>query len=113
MQAVQLNIPKGFKCVGVYHKVQCYGGPEEGGWFYDGFQHMRSAVIPLDADESLLLQRDEADQEDTPNAPCPEWMEDIPLCKGESFSSGKFVTMVEEEGPAQYDNSGDAAPHYE
>ena len=46
MPAVQLSIPKGFKCVGVYHKVQRYGGPEEGGWFYDGFQHMRSAVIP-------------------------------------------------------------------
>ena len=99
--------------VTAYLTDRAYGGPEEGGWFYDGFQHLRSAVIPQDADESLLLQQDEAEQKDTPDAPCPEWMEDIPLFKGESLSSGKFVTIVEEEGPAQHDNSGDAAPHYE
>ena len=113
MPAVQLSIPNGFKCVGVYHKVRCYGGPEEGGWFYDGLQHLRSAVIPQDADERLLLQQDEAEQKDTPDAPCPEWMEDTPLFKGESLSSGEFITIVEEEGPAQHDNSGDAAPRYE
>ena len=113
MATIQLSAPKGFKCVGIYHKVQCYGGPEEGGWFYDRYSHLRSAVIPLGADEKLLLQQDEVVQQDRPDPPCPEWMEDIPPFKGESFSSGEFLVLEEEEGPAQHDNSGDAAPHYE
>lgn len=108
---VELIIPKGYKLVGIYHNVSCYGGPEEGGWFYDQFTHIRSAVIPVDADESLLLKQDEQG-EDRPDPPCPEWMEDMPLHKGESLSSGAYM-VFNEEGPGQHDNTGDAAPHYE
>ena len=82
MVKVQLSIPKGFKCVGVYHHTRCYGGPEEGGWYYDQFTHIRSAVIPEDADECLLLEQDERDARDTPAPPCPEWMEDYPEIRG-------------------------------
>ena len=27
---------RGMVLVGVYHVDRCYGGPEEGGWFFDG-----------------------------------------------------------------------------
>lgn len=33
----ELIIPTGFKLVGLYNKVQCYGGHEEGGWWYDEY----------------------------------------------------------------------------
>jgi hypothetical protein len=36
---------RGFVLVGVYHVDRCYGGPEEGGWFFDAWQHVASRLV--------------------------------------------------------------------
>ena len=37
---------RGFLLVGVYHVDRCYGGPEEGGWYFDAWQHVASRLVP-------------------------------------------------------------------
>ncbi len=37
---------RGFLLVGVYHVDRCYGGPEEGGWWFDAWQHLASRLVP-------------------------------------------------------------------
>lgn len=36
---------RGFVLVGVYHVDRCYGGPEEGGWYFDAWQHVASRLV--------------------------------------------------------------------
>ena len=36
---------RGFVLVGVYHVDRSYGGPEEGGWFFDAWQHVASRLV--------------------------------------------------------------------
>lgn len=31
--------------VSVYRVYRCYGGPEEGGWYYDAYQHLDSKQV--------------------------------------------------------------------
>lgn len=31
--------------VSVYRVCRCYGGPEEGGWYYDAYEHLESKVV--------------------------------------------------------------------
>ena len=35
---------RGFVLVGVYHVDRCYGGPEEGGWWFDAWQHVHRGL---------------------------------------------------------------------
>ena len=37
---------RGFVLVGVYHVDRCYGGSEEGGWWFDAWQHVASRLVP-------------------------------------------------------------------
>jgi hypothetical protein len=37
---------RGSVLVGVYHVDRCYGGPEEGGWWFDAWQHVASRLVP-------------------------------------------------------------------
>ena len=37
---------RGFVLVGVYHVDRRYGGPEEGGWWFDAWRHVVSRLVP-------------------------------------------------------------------
>jgi hypothetical protein len=37
---------RGMILVGVYHVDRRYGGPEEGGWWFDAWQHLASRCVP-------------------------------------------------------------------
>ena len=34
------------KFIGAYAVERCYGGPEEGGWWYDQYEHLKSVPYP-------------------------------------------------------------------
>jgi len=50
---VTMILPNGFICVGLYESSRCYGGPEEGGWWYNQNDHVESFVIPEDTLEEF------------------------------------------------------------
>ena len=102
-----LIIPEGFKLVGLYSEVQCYGGPEEGGWWYDEYTHIKSEVMPESQDNDSMLEVEEPPS----SYICPEGMEDEPLHRGESLEGAKQVTM-QESFPGEHDNTGDKRPYY-
>ena len=99
-----LSIPQGFKLVGVYNKQQCYGGHEEGGWWYDEYTHVKSAVIPESQPDDSLLEVEEPDTKAT--YVCPEGLEDEPMHRGESLEEGELVTR-REEFPGDQDNTNE------
>jgi hypothetical protein len=37
---------RGYVLVGIYHVDRCYGGPEEGDWWFDAWQHVASRLVP-------------------------------------------------------------------
>lgn len=112
--ATLVKLPKGFKMVGIYDTSRCYGGPEEGGWWYDEYQHIRSEVVPEEQPDDSLLSPEETEPRplNDPDSFCPEGMEDMPLHPGESLEDpGKMVTL-REEYPGEHDNTGNKRPQY-
>lgn len=37
---------EGYKFVGAYRVTRCYGGPEEGSWWYNWMEHLASVRVP-------------------------------------------------------------------
>lgn len=90
----------GFSFVNVYEVDRCYGGPEEGGWWYDAGQVVLSRQVPDDQiDETVAALEDE-----------------YPRGRGRYnsgsmlYSGGDYKVLVENEPGADYPET---TPHYE
>lgn len=123
------NIPSAIpdECFAVttYRVEWCYGGPEEGGWWYDWYTPVRVMLCPdvADAEKQMEEQRaaDEAATEQAKqdeaayNAACLRQAERIgthPDSIGSLDGAERFVTVVEE--PTEYLGLVEAdRPHYE
>jgi hypothetical protein len=46
----------GAKFAGAYHAQRVYGGPEEGGWWYNIYDHQASLIIPDGQDPLAAAQ---------------------------------------------------------
>ena len=115
--------------VSVYRQSQHFGGPEEGGWWYDrvtlegsvAFPSREQAEAYLEQAKAFVEQanRDEApvrarayaslpDEDETPcPANCPEGY--IPT----GWSDGGDLIICVEEIRGERDNSREPTPHYE
>lgn len=113
--------------VSVYRHSRCYGGPEEGGWWYDRY-YLEGSVRFADetlAQNYLMKIRAEVEQqnideqpdrnramamlpdEDCDTAYHPEGF--IP----NGWSDGGDLQVVVEEQRGSWDNSHEPKPHYE
>lgn len=93
--------------VSLYHTTRHYGGPEEGGWYYDRSAHQRVIVSGLSADEALAEARRR-------NAQAAEER------KADGRSQGRFSVLggadevyLPEDVPGEHDDSDEPTPHYE
>lgn len=112
------------KYVNVYHVEQCYGGPEEGGWYYDSGEPLESHrvdnVTGLTATNRKLTERYMARCECGEPWPCDReegdsqlhQPADRELVRGRTSAAGGYdiVTVVEHAFAAAYPP---AKPHYE
>jgi len=116
--------------VSVYRRHQCYGGPEEGGWWYDRnefigaveFQDRESAEKWLAVAKHGIENRN---REEAPeryramaNLPDPdkEPLPDFPDCEGyipQGWDDGGELYITIEESRGEQDNSNEPRPHYE
>ena len=84
--------------VGLYHVERQYGGPEEGGWWYDCFYHVLS--IPAWGEDDARQQWSRLQQRTLkPERPLSSMLSD-----GEA-------RVIFEERPGQYETT--EVPHYE
>jgi hypothetical protein len=109
----QLHIPEGHTLVGIYSVQSCYGGPEEGGWWYDEYMPVSSHVIPTPKLKEFEKEVKELKEKgpEFPQGCFFSGQEDAPMIVGETFGGSKLVTM-EEEYPGEFDNTGSKRPHY-
>lgn len=86
--------------VNVYLDDRAYGGPEEGGWWYDCGEAVRSTRVETDADTDAAMEREQAwcDAENEGRPPISS-----------VTSRGRYHARVEEEPAADYPA---VAPHY-
>lgn len=111
--------------VSVYRKEQRFGGPEEGGWWYDTWMFDGSIRFPSEntAVQFLAVSRAIIEQRNSANAPLrhralaalPDvatafhdegW---IPL----GWGDGGILHVIVEARAGEHDNSNEARPHYE
>jgi len=86
-----------------YHITRHYGGPEEGGWYYDRRLHKDTIKAGLDPQDARDLARElNAAQKATETG------------QGRfSVLGGTDVRYMAEEFPMQADNASEPAPRYE
>jgi hypothetical protein len=111
--------------VSIYRHQRCYGGPEEGGWWYDGYEleggvpfASRTAAenyLAKKQEEIAQRNRDEAPIRDRALALLPD--EESAYC-GEGYipkvwSDGGKITILIETILGEQDNSRSPRPHYE
>lgn len=114
--------------VSVYRTQRCYGGHEEGGWWYDvrAWQGGRRFPSRADAEAYLAQKQAEIDAQNRAEAPSrARAMAALPDCDEEplpdagegyippSWSDGGTLDVVIEEQRAQSDNTHEPRPHYE
>ena len=86
-----------------YHVSQCYGGPEEGGWYY----HHEDPLSSLDTDgwlegDRLIRLTQLQDKDDALNKTLPDFYSVL--------SEGEYVTRLEDKPAERYPES---RPYYE
>ncbi len=112
---------KGVQYVSVYEVVRAYGGPEEGGWWYDNFSLVDTTpVSTLEAAQKLrdfLKQKLEGENQERGPLDSskgfgnlPEGTEDWEIPRGYSGEASELVVEIEDE-PGQ--NTTKERPHYE
>jgi hypothetical protein len=89
------------KFVNVYLIDRAYGGPEEGGWYYEcGQAHQSTQVLPQDEEAVRAGVQAWCDVQNK------ERRSDI----GSVLSEGKYVVCIEDEPAKDYPSE---RPHYE
>jgi len=86
-----------------YHITRHYGGPEEGGWYYDRRLFMETDYVQRTPEEARAHARElnEAEKASQPG-------------QGRfSVLGGTDVRYMAEEYPQQADNASEPAPRYE
>lgn len=122
----EFNVPQG-GWVSVYNRSQHYGGPEEGGWWYDVNTLVGSVWFPSveDADLWLAAAKEEVEREN--RATDPERWRAMASLPGEDcdtayhdegyiptgWTDGGKLWVVIEERRGERDNSNEPRPHYE
>lgn len=115
--------------VSVYRRHQCFGGPEEGGWWYDRIILEGSIRFPTTEQAEAFLEqaKAEVEQQNQDEAPARyRAMANLPdedeVCCPAGYSEGYIPTdwddggelfVVVEEHQGQSDNSSEPTPHYE
>ena len=132
LESLILNDPQTEKAnpafVSVYSHGQCYGGPEEGGWWYDVVKLVGSRRFPHreEAEAYLEQQKAEVERRNKEAAPArarayaslPDCDEEPLPDAGEGYipagwsDGGKLFVQIEEVR-GQADNSNEPRPHYE
>ena len=113
--------------VSVYRTRRCYGGPEEGGWWYDRTMLMGSVGFPsMEAAEQYfrvtsLLVSEMNEQEHPERIRAMASLPDEDTCwtsdSGEGFiptgwDDGGYLWVTTEDFAGSVDNSNDPVPHY-
>ena len=127
-----LNDPETTKAspafVSVYSHARAYGGPEEGGWWYDVVRLVASRRFPTmeQAEAYMAEQQAEVERRNAEDAPArarafaslPDCDEEALPDAGEGYipagwsDGGKLFCQIEEQ-QGQDDNSDQPRPHYE
>lgn len=115
--------------VSVYHRERCYGGPEEGGWWYDRCElqgskafasreeaeaWLESAKVEVERirrEEAPARARAMASLPDEDVVPCPANCDEGYIPTG--WSDGGETMVVVEDVKGERDNMGEPTPHYE
>ena len=117
----QEEMDKGRKFVSVYKADRAYGGPEEGGWWYDVYDLVDSVpVISMAAArqvKSFLEQKYKAENRDTGPLDSakgfenlPEGTEDSQIPRGFSGEASELQAVIEER-PGEKETQ--ERPHYQ
>ena len=112
---------KGKQYVSVYEVDREYGGPEEGGWWYDNYELVDThPVATLEAARKVKeFLKNKLEAENKERGPLdsakgfenlPEGTEDWQIPRGFSGSASKLVAIIEDE-PGHHTTRG--IPHYE
>ena len=112
---------KGNQYVSVYEVQRAYGGPEEGGWWYDAYQLVDThPVATLEAAQKVKeFLKNKLKTENEQRGPLdssrgfdslPEGTEDWQIPRGFSGSASELVVIIEDE-PGEHTTK--EIPHYE
>ena len=88
--------------VGKYRKIENYGGPEEGGWWYNNFDHIES-IGPLSKEKALeMLKLLNLENKNPPK----EFWENLPeddkdIARGFTISHGIAYLLENKKGDQQ------------
>jgi hypothetical protein len=111
--------------VSVYRTARAYGGPEEGGWWYDVNEHEGSASFASRAAAEAFLEQAEAKAEARNRKEAPERhraMAALPDHDAAGYDEGyiptgwhdggKYKVLIERTA-GEFDNTNQPRPHYE
>lgn len=113
-------------CVSIYSRTRNYGGPEEGGWWYDRnhLEYYKQCSCEEEAQavkevfEKKVEERNQQYQaerhkyyESMPDGPDPYYDTEGYIPTG--WNDGEEFLVVIEDQPGQWDNSNEPRPHYE
>lgn len=112
--------------VSIYRTERCYGGPEEGGWWYDAWSHEGGIPFPnREAAEAFLEQaKREVEEQNRAEAPrralatanIPEGPDPYPDTEGYiplGWSDGGTLKVQIEDRAGEFDDSNKPRPRYE
>ncbi len=115
--------------VSIYNHERCYGGPEEGGWWYDVYQLEGSKAFQSREEAEAWLEKAKVEVErinrenaparyramaslpDEDREPCPANCDEGYIPR--DWSDGGTLLVVVEDKKGQMDNTHEPAPHYE
>lgn len=115
------GLPNGPFYVSIYEVSREFGGPEEGGWWYEAYRYIETKSQFDDQEEAFAYARELNEQfaksnEDLSSSKgfenLPEGTEDSQIPIGFGGDATNLVAMVENE-PGEEDISKKGRPHYE
>ena len=114
--------------VSIYNRAQCYGGPEEGGWWYDVYSLQGGKPFATREEAEIWLEaaKQEIERMNEESAPA-RWraMASLPDCDNEplpdsgegyiprGWDDGGELEILIEDTLGQLDNTREPRPHYE
>lgn len=91
--------------VAVYELGREYGGPEEGGWYYDTREIVAVAVVPEGTNEAALKLCDELES--------GEYKQTGRDVGSVNYRGGSYGMYIHEAGERIVHNEPEETPHYE
>jgi hypothetical protein len=96
----------------VYRVYQCYGGPEEGGYWYDAGEPLESTVICDESLEDFIDNHEPEDLQELRDVAVTKWTQGLPRTPRKTGYGG-YTFMPGSDTPLTYEEDNNVCAFFE